>query len=467
MSKPNILFFFTDDQRFDTIAALGNSAIRTPNLDRLVERGTAFTDAYIMGGSCGAVCMPSRAMLHTSRSLYHIHDMGRDVPVDHTMLGETLRGAGYDTFGTGKWHNGPAAYARSFTHGGEIFFGGMGDHWNVPACDFDPTGQYESRINHTTDFRTQSVGQWTADHIEAGVHSTELFCDAAVDFLTQRERRDNPFFAYISFMAPHDPRTMPQQYLDKYPAERIQLPPNFLKQHYFDNGELSVRDEVLATIPRDEGEVREHIAAYYAMITHLDDHIGRVLQVVEDQGQLDDTIVVFAGDNGLAVGQHGLLGKQNLYEHSVRVPLLFAGPGVPAGQRRDALAGLIDIFPTLCDLVDAGIPDSVEGESLQPCLDDVEASVRDTFLFAYRHFMRGVRDGVGNKLIETAAAGQCHTQLFELSRDPWEQRNLAGDPIHAERVLLLRDELTSWRNDWDDTLAGHGADFWSQMEWAD
>ena len=99
---PNILFFFTDDQRFDTIGALGNTKIRTPNLDRLVARGTAFTDAYIMGGSCGAVCMPSRAMLHTSRSLYHIHDMGRDVPADHAMLGETLRAAGYDTFGTGK-----------------------------------------------------------------------------------------------------------------------------------------------------------------------------------------------------------------------------------------------------------------------------------------------------------------------------------------------------------------------------
>jgi len=465
--RPNILFFLTDDQRFDTIAPLGNSAIRTPNLDRLVQRGTAFTDAYIMGGSCGAVCMPSRAMLHTSRSLYHIQDMGRSVPADHSMLGETLRGAGYDTFGTGKWHNGAEAFSRSFSHGGDIFFGGMGDHWNVPACDFDPAGRYEARIAQTTNFHTQSVQHWTADHIEAGVHSTELFCDAAVDFLTNRQRRENPFFAYVAFMAPHDPRTMPQKYLDMYPPEKVKLPPNFLPEHYFDNGELQVRDEVLAAIPRDEVEVRQHIAAYYAMITHLDDHIGRVLQVLEDQGMLEDTIIVFAGDNGLAVGQHGLLGKQNLYEHSVRVPLIFAGPGVPENQQRSALAGPIDIFPTLCDLVDIEKPASAEGESLQPCFNDREAFVRKTMLFAYRHLMRGVRDRSGKKLIETAAAGQCYSQLFDLRYDRWEMENLAGDPKHAETMLLLRESLTTWRDDWDDVQPGQGADFWQQMDWAD
>jgi arylsulfatase A-like enzyme len=464
--RPNVLFFFADDQRFDTIAAMSNTAIRTPNLDRLVARGTAFTDAYIMGGSCGAVCMPSRAMLHTSRSLYHIHDMGWGVPAAHALLGETLRAAGYDTFGTGKWHNGSDAFARSFSHGGEIFFGGMGDHWNVPVCDFDPSGAYSARIQQTTDFPTQSVRQWTADHIEAGVHSTELFCDAAVDFVRSRQPQDHPFFAYVSFMAPHDPRTMPQEFLDMYPPEGIDMPPNFVARHAFDNGELGVRDEVLAAIPRNEGEVRQHIATYYAMITHLDDHIGRVLETLEAQGLLENTIAVFAGDNGLAVGQHGLLGKQNLYEHSVHVPLVFTGPGVPAGQLRSALAGLIDIFPTLCDLLELAIPDSVEGESLQPCFDDKNVTVRDTMLFAYRHFMRGVRDGAGNKLIETAAAGQCHTQLFELQRDRWEQRNLAGDPNHAETVLLLREALASWQRDWDDSLPGHGADFWAQMEWA-
>ncbi|MFW5893602.1 MAG: sulfatase-like hydrolase/transferase [Verrucomicrobiota bacterium] len=141
----NILFLFTDDQRFDTIAALGNPAIHTPNLDRLVARGTAFTRAHIPGGTSSAVCMPSRAMLHTGRNLFDLLGQGETIPADHTLLGEALQQAGYTTFGTGKWHNGPESFARSFNDGAEIFFGGMDDHWNVPACDYDPSGRYDNR----------------------------------------------------------------------------------------------------------------------------------------------------------------------------------------------------------------------------------------------------------------------------------------------------------------------------------
>ena len=148
MKKPNIVFFFTDDQRFDTIAALGNREIKTPNMDRLVRRGTAFTQAHIPCGTSGAVCMPSRAMLHTGRTLFHLQDEGQEIPPEHITMGETLQRAGYAAFGTGKWHNGTASYARSFSHGGEIFFGGMYDHWNVPAHSFDPAGKYENRVPH-------------------------------------------------------------------------------------------------------------------------------------------------------------------------------------------------------------------------------------------------------------------------------------------------------------------------------
>jgi len=136
--KPNILLLFTDDQRFDTISALG-SPVQTPNLDRLVARGTTFTHAHIPGGTSGAVCMPSRAMLHTGRHLFHLDRCGQRIPDDHTLLGEHFQAQGYTCFGTGKWHNSRPAYARSFNTGAEIFFGGMADHWNVPAYDYDPS----------------------------------------------------------------------------------------------------------------------------------------------------------------------------------------------------------------------------------------------------------------------------------------------------------------------------------------
>ena len=226
--RPNILFFFTDDQRFDTIHALGNEQIVTPNMDALVSQGTTFANAYIMGGSCPAVCMPSRAMLMTGRTLYHLQEQGQGIPEDHVLLGEALQEAGYVTFGTGKWHNGPASYARSFTDGAEIFFGGMNDHWNVPACHFDPTGQYDlakpfvydpSYSNHVTYRR--------CDHITPGKHSSELFAEATIDFI-QGCDGDAPFFAYVSFMAPHDPRTMPREYLDVYDPDQIAPSPNWM-----------------------------------------------------------------------------------------------------------------------------------------------------------------------------------------------------------------------------------------------
>ena len=463
--RPNILLFFTDDQRFDTIGALGPPVI-TPNLDRLCASGTAFTDAYIMGGSRQAVCMPSRAMLHTGRSLYRLQGQGQTIPSDHAMLGETLRRAGYDTFGTGKWHNSTEPFVRSFSHGAEIYFGGMGDHWNVPVCDFDPSGRYEGRIPQTTDFRAQSVSWRRGDHMRPGVHSTEVFADAVIHFLRSRRPGDAPFFAYLSFLAPHDPRTMPPEFLEMYPPAEIELPPSFRPEHPFDNGELRVRDELLAGFPRGEDEVREHLAAYYAMISHVDAHTGRVLHQLERAGLAEDTLVVFAGDNGLAVGRHGLLGKQSLYEHSVRVPLIFAGPGIPAAERRSALACLTDIFPTLCELTGVERPDSVEAPSLAPCLADGKASVRDHALFAYRHFMRGVRDTAGNKLIETAAAGQRHTQLFDLAADPFEIRDLSRDPARADTLSSLRRELTQWPRDLGDDQEGQGGEFWEQMEWA-
>jgi len=122
MNQPNIVFFFTDDQRFDTIGNLNNPEIYTPNLDQIVSEGTTFVNSYIMGGSCGAVCMPSRGMLHTGKTLYRLERHGQSIPEEHALLGETLKNAGYTSFGTGKWHNGIRSYARSFNTGAEIFF---------------------------------------------------------------------------------------------------------------------------------------------------------------------------------------------------------------------------------------------------------------------------------------------------------------------------------------------------------
>lgn len=457
--RPNILFFFTDDQRFDTISALGNPHIHTPNMDNLVKRGTAFTNAYIPGGTSAAVCMPSRAMLHTGRYLQHLEGAGESIPTDHTTLGESLQQAGYNTFGTGKWHNGPASYARSFNSGAEIFFGGMEDHWNVPAHSFDPSGQYASTMPLCIDpWRTKEMRVRPGDHVTAGKHSSELFADAAIDYL-ENYTSDAPFFTYLSFMAPHDPRVMPAEYREMYDPAQIQLPPNYAGGHPFDNGALKIRDELLAAFPRDPWEIREHLADYYAMITHLDDQIGRVLEALERKGDLGNTIIVLAGDNGLALGQHGLMGKQNLYEHSTCVPLIFAGPGVPQGLHSDALVYLLDIYPTLFDLLDLDPPNSVEGLSLVPAMNEPSAQIRETLYLAYMDYQRGIRDA-SYKLIEYHVNGRRTTQLFDQAADPWENQNLATEPAMQSRLESMRSELLRHRDQSGDLDTKWGKAFW-------
>ncbi|MFP3896417.1 MAG: sulfatase-like hydrolase/transferase [Anaerolineales bacterium] len=457
-TRPNILFFFTDDQRFDTIRALGHEQVYTPNMDTLVREGTTFTHAHIMGGTSGAVCMPSRAMLMTGRTLFHLYRQGQSIPQKHVMLGELLRTEGYETFGTGKWHNGSDAYARSFTDGAEIFFGGMEDHWNVPACDFDPNGEYDVYNPAVRNpFYSNETVQRQCDHITPGKHSSELFCDAGIDFL-RRHEGETPFFMYLSFMAPHDPRTMPRKYLEMYDPEEIELPENFEPRHPFDNGELCVRDELLAPSPRSPEEIRRHIAEYYAMISHLDAEVGRVLEALEETGHAEETIIIFAGDNGLALGQHGLMGKQNLYDHSLRVPLIMSGPGIPRDKCSDAHCYLLDIYPTLCELLDVAVPDSVEGQSLVPAMCE-ESRLRETMFFAYKEYQRCVRDE-RYKLIEYVVEGERTTQLFDIHEDPWELHNLAQDPAHSEHLKRLRQALFQWRDALDDEEDSMGERFW-------
>ncbi|MBZ0290557.1 MAG: sulfatase-like hydrolase/transferase, partial [Anaerolineae bacterium] len=292
-------------------------------------------------------------------------------------------------------------------------------------------------------------------HYTGEKFSTELFADAAVDFL-QSYHSDQPFFLYVAFTAPHDPRTPPPDYT--YDPDSLPLPGNFLPQHPFDNGELRVRDEELAAFPRTPAEIRQHIADYYGMISHLDAGVGRILTALAESGHAEDTIVVYTADHGLAVGQHGLMGKQNLYNHSIRIPLILRGPHIPAGQRHDALCYLFDLFPTLCELVDAPLPPSNEGDSLLPLLTGAKATHRASLYHAYQspvenhdQIQRAVRD-TRYKLIEYAINGQHTTQLFDLLEDPLETHNLVDDPRYNDRLQALKHLLGQWQHLVDDPL---------------
>lgn len=459
--KKNVLFLLADDQRFDTIHALGNPDIQTPNLDRLVAEGVTFENAYIPGGTSGAVCMPSRAMMQTSKHLFDLQDLGAVIPDEHAILGEELQKNNYHTVGIGKWHNGTKGYGRAFSDGGEIFFGGMWDHWNVPVNEFDPAKEYRDWQTFTQDpFSTNHTIQMPADHLTMGKHSTDLFADKLIEKIHDVATMEQPFFLYGAFLAPHDPRTMPEAYKNMYDPAKIPLPENFLPEHPFEFDVKRERDESLEAYPRPESRVRQHIADYYAMISHIDARIGTILDALEETGQLENTLIIFSGDNGISIGQHGLMGKQNLYEHSIHVPLVMAGPGLPKGKRVTQRALLLDIMPTILDYTDTPIPEGLFGQSLLPVIAD-EKPGREMIYLSFTQRIRGLLQG-DYKLIEYATDFGAHTQLFNIKEDPKEMVNLAENPAFAEKLATMQATLVQQAEVMGDFEFPQGKEYWEK-----
>lgn len=432
---PNVLFMISDDHRASAIAANGDEVVRTPSLDALAARGVNFARAHTMGGLSVGVCIPSRASVLTGANPFRasMSTIIGDTHGIYTLNPEcqsmpaTFRAAGYRTFATGKWHNDRRSFSQAFSAADSVFFGGMCNHDYVPVHDYDPGGLYlDDKLR---------IG---------GAFSSQLFADAAIRFL-RNHAGDTPFFAYVAFTAPHDPRTPPAEFAAMYPTAAMPLPPNFMATHPFDNGEIACRDELLAAHPRDPAEIQRHIADYYGMVTHMDAQIGRILAALDETGHAEDTVVVYTADHGLADGQHGLMGKQNPYEHSVRVPLMLRGPGLPTCVRSDAIAMNRDIFPTLCELTGVPVPSSVEGASLIPALHGTV--VNDTAFWSYKDVQRMVSDGRW-KLIryyQVDGRGEDRLQLFDLRNDPWERHDLSADADAAAHVRRLADALAAWQ----------------------
>jgi len=420
--KPNVVFIFADDQRADTIAALGNSHIKTPNLDRLVHMGVSFNRAYMQGGLQGATCVPSRAMLLSGKSLFRVDEK---LLKDETWPAAFGR-AGYTTFATGKWHNGQPSLAASFQNARSIFAGGMTNPMKAALSNMEG-------------------GKLTTPR-PGGKHACEAFTDEAVHFL--KEQKTGPFYCYLAFDGPHDPHIVPEDFPIKYDPATMPLAPNFLPQHPFDNGEMSIRDEQLLPWPRTAADVLSMNADYYRYISFLDAQLGRVLDALEASPFAKNTIIVFAADSGVARGSHGLIGKQNVYEHSMRVPLIIAGPGIPADKRTDAMCYLFDVNPTLGAMCGVAGPKASEGIDLSATLRDPSKAARPDLMFGYRSVQRAVRDDRW-KLIRYPQINR--TQLFDLKADPDELTDLSAKSEHAAKVAEMTALLAKDRQAFADT----------------
>jgi arylsulfatase A-like enzyme len=426
--RPNVLFLHADDQRPDTIAALGNPAIITPTLDSLARRGTAFRNAYNFGGNSGAVCLPSRNMLLSGKSFFHysrlinpqtnvVFQPSADDPEAAAKVRDRLAaGFQWNIMCPGDGPNFPvsmqAAGYQTYHHG---------KNGNVAK-------QIQARFEINKYLKNDEADR------TCGEPGREI-ADEAITFLGSERDRSRPFFMYLAFGNPHDPRVAAEPYRKQYDPARIPLPKNYLPQHPFDNGELTIRDEAMLPWPRTEAAVRAELLDYYATITAFDHHLGRILDTLKKLGLEENTIVIFSSDQGLAMGSHGLLGKQNLYEHSTRSPLVFAGPGIPHRETQ-ALVYLFDIYPTVCELVEAAVPQGIDGRSFATVVQGKKDVHRDVVFCAYQGVQRALRD----ERYKLLRYPQIHrTQLFDLQTDPDELHDLSAAPEQQERVAgMLR-----------------------------
>ncbi|MHC4209185.1 MAG: sulfatase-like hydrolase/transferase [Planctomycetota bacterium] len=449
--RPNFLFILTDDQAPETLSAYGNTVCRTPNLDRLAREGMILFDAHHMGSWSGAVCTPSRTMIMTGRTVWRIPGAkgpGLEWPegfredVAQESMPALFNRAGYDTFRTCKKGN-------SFKEANALF---------------------AERQEATKRGATKEGGSaWHGDQVIAYLEA-------------RRAREDNdPFLIYLGFSHPHDPRNATPALAAKYgvvnegelAAPAPGAPPlqvNYLPAHPFHHGHPGLRDEerVQGVMKRrDEATIRNELGREYACIENIDHQVGRVLDRLAAMGELDNTYVFFTSDHGIAVGRHGLTGKQNLYEHTWRVPFLARGPGIVPGSRASGYVYLLDVLPTLCDLAGIEIPASIEGRSMRPVLEGKAERVRDVLYGVYcggtKPGMRSVKTD-GWKLIQyDVLDGQVReSQLFDLRANPNElliehhdpqlvallkkqpradQVNLAGQPEHAARLAEMRELL--------------------------
>lgn len=461
--RPNILIIVSDDQSPFTLGCYGNTVCRTPNLDALSQRGMVLDRAYHMGAWSGAVCTPSRHMIMSGRTVWHIPGRGNPnngdaalVPpglAEQTMAAVFNR-AGYVTFRTCKRGNSYEGANAQFTH----------------------------RHDATRRGGTAETGSaWHGDR--------------AVEFLEEmaEQGEERPLLMYLGFSHPHDVRDGLPDLLARYGAYNADEPPtevnpaapplpvNYLPEHPYHHGHPNLRDEVNVSgvmRSRTEATIRNETGREYACIENIDIQIGRVLAQLDAMGELDNTYILFTADHGMSVGRHGLTGKQNLYEHTWRVPMIVAGPGIAPGSRARGNVYLLDILPTLCDFAEMDSPATVEGVSFAPVLwgwgegDTVRDVLYGTYSGGTKPGMRCIRVGDWKLIKYDVLDGAVReTQLFNLADNPDElliehhapavialtghtpeahQVNLADDPRYAEKRAELEALLWSEMQRLDD-----------------
>jgi arylsulfatase A-like enzyme len=470
--RPNILWYCTDQQRFDTIHALGNEHIRTPSIDRLVNGGTAFRRAYVQS----QICTPSRASFLTGRypATNHVHRNGNAYfPDNEVLVTKLLADAGYDCGLIGKLHLASAASGtEKRTDDGYRLF--QWSHHPMPTLDPEFHAYHrwlrdEKGVDAVELY--SSIRSFCCAGVPTELHQSTWSTDMAIRFID--EKRDGPWMLSMNPFDPHPPFDPPQEYLDRYDPESLPGPlfkdSDLERQKMFRNicqqsvqavdpngtniaPQSGERQKNTATLPPSTFNGREVIAAYYAMIELLDDQFGRLVDHLDSIGELENTIIVFHSDHGELLGDHGLLYKGcRFFDGLVHVPLIFYWKGqFKSGLVSDALVELVDLAPTLLDAAGLEIPYFMQGRSLLDLLRG-EASAdhhKQSVVTEFNDALGSAQESVpthatmnfDGRYKTVVYHGHDLGELFDLREDPGEFTNLWHDPEMKDlkSELLLR-----------------------------
>lgn len=434
-SRPNILWYCTDQQRFDTIAALGNPHVRTPTLDRLVHEGVAFTHAYCQS----PICTPSRSSFMTGMYPSRAHNCrnGNESFDGHPpLISKLIADNGYDCGMVGKFH---------LQSSGMRIEPRIDDGYRYWKFSHAPRDDWPRGHDYAEWVRDQG-GDLNAlredeDRVPTELHQTTWTSECAIDFMTQE--RDAPWFLTLNPYDPHPPFIPPKSYADRYAREDMPGP-------YFRDSDLvqqeKLKDVAFQTLGQhpDSFDGKQQQALYYAMIEQIDDQFARILSCLEETGQADNTVIVFTSDHGETLGDHGLLYKGcRFYEGLVRVPLIFWCPGrFQRDVRSEALVELLDMSTTLLELAGATPTEQMQGRSLLPILtgqsppNEHRDAVRCEYFDALAPFFIQGGNSHGtmyrNRRYKLVMYHSHNLgELYDLEADPWEFENLWDDPQHA------------------------------------
>ncbi len=423
-SRPNIVMVFTDDQRADFLGCSPHPFVNTPNIDSLARSGVRFDNMFVVT----SLCCPSRATVLSGlyTHLTGVTENGQDLDYDASKpyLPRLLKEAGYTTAFIGKYHMGEKAFPRP-----EFDYWAAMDQNNGRGKYIDPRLNINGKVISNTG------------------HSTDVLSGLALDWL--KERQDKPFFLLLSLRNLHFPWTPPARHADLYRNATVELPASFDdapgllpwagggKQYTNLTGNL-----INKFSDRSVG-VTQFVRDYARMIPSIDENVGLLIQQLKKSGLYDNTVFLYSSDNGILLGEHGLVRKGLFYEPSIRVPLLIRyPPRLPADVKIDAQALNLDLAPTLLDLAGITPPAAMQGRSLIPVARGEEESWRQDWLFM-EQYPEGGRPPIlavrGERWKYVRAAGEAvEEELFDLVSDPGERHNLAGKAAHASRLESMR-----------------------------